>query len=306
VKDDFYRELSNLLRLAKSSDIIILAGDMNAQVGQLSQFETHLGVIYGVRANRTDNGNRLLQTCADHNLYLASTNFVHKKRHCVTWRSPGLPENWTQIDHIAISHRWRGSVENCRSYWGTYVETGHAPFRARISLRFTGKRTTQASGNNNFHLHNNDQTTTFRTELARQLQHEHMETENDWSNIRDALKSDAAVAAACSDTQNTTRRPWISARSTSIMESRCRIPADRQYDRERQQIRRQLTLSLRNDREQWWITKAKEMERAGLANNNRLLFRLIKQTGTKRIGVSETITERDGSSTHKTSASSVG
>ena len=40
------------------------------------------------------------------------------------------------------------------------------------------------------------------------------------------------------------------------------------------------------------------MERAGLANNNRLLFRLIKQTGTKRIGVSETITERDGSSIH--------
>ena len=66
MKDDFYRELSNLLRLAKSSDIIILAGDMNAQVGQLSQFETHLGGIYGVRANRTDSGDRLLQTCADH------------------------------------------------------------------------------------------------------------------------------------------------------------------------------------------------------------------------------------------------
>ena len=39
-KDDFYRELSRLIRLTKRSDIIILAGDMNAQVGQLHSSET--------------------------------------------------------------------------------------------------------------------------------------------------------------------------------------------------------------------------------------------------------------------------
>ena len=52
-KDDFYRELSRLIRLAKRSDIIILAGDMNAQIGQLHSSETHLGRhLSGCSTNR--------------------------------------------------------------------------------------------------------------------------------------------------------------------------------------------------------------------------------------------------------------
>ena len=38
-KDDFYRELSRLIRLTERSDIIILACDMNAQIGQLHSSE---------------------------------------------------------------------------------------------------------------------------------------------------------------------------------------------------------------------------------------------------------------------------
>ena len=50
--------------------------------------------------------------------------------------------------------------------------------------------------------------------------------------------------------------------------------------------------SLKNDRENWWIERAKEMERASAASNTQLLFQLIRQTGRKQAGVSETITER--------------
>ena len=33
IKDEFYADLTRLIRLARSSDIVILAGDTNAQVG---------------------------------------------------------------------------------------------------------------------------------------------------------------------------------------------------------------------------------------------------------------------------------
>ena len=128
-KDDFYRELSRLIRLAKRSDIIILAGDMNAQIGQLHSSETHLGGHFSVDAQRTDNGDRLLQLCNDHQLFLASTNFQHKRSHRVTWKPPCTSQSWTQLDHIAISFRWRASIQDCRSFWCTPLDSDHAILR---------------------------------------------------------------------------------------------------------------------------------------------------------------------------------
>ena len=81
VKDDFYRKLSELLQKAKRSDIVVVAGDFNARVGSLNQPERHLGGCFSIPAQRTDNGDRLLQLCSDNRLFLASTNFKHKERH---------------------------------------------------------------------------------------------------------------------------------------------------------------------------------------------------------------------------------
>ncbi|KER28315.1 hypothetical protein T265_04844 [Opisthorchis viverrini] len=73
-KDEFYQNLSRLLRSARRMDILILVGDMNAQVGRLISEEAQLDDPFGVDAERTDNGKRLLQLCADRRLLLASTN----------------------------------------------------------------------------------------------------------------------------------------------------------------------------------------------------------------------------------------
>ena len=51
--------------------------------------------------------------------------------------------------------------------------------------------------------------------------------------------------------------------------------------------------SLRQDRENWWLRKAEEMESA--SGNSAKLFQLIRQTGCKGIKVSEVIEEKDGS-----------
>ncbi|KAH9583805.1 Craniofacial development protein 2 [Schistosoma haematobium] len=90
VKDEFYRKLSDL-RKARRTDVVIVAGDFNAQVGKLSERERHLGGSYGVVAQRTDNGDRLLQLCLDNRLFPAITNFKHEEKHLLTWRPLNRP-----------------------------------------------------------------------------------------------------------------------------------------------------------------------------------------------------------------------
>lgn len=65
-----------------------MVGDFNAQVGRLNQTERHLSGSYAVVAQRTDNGDRLLQLCSDNHVFLENANFKHTDRHRLMWRPP--------------------------------------------------------------------------------------------------------------------------------------------------------------------------------------------------------------------------
>ncbi|CAH8665504.1 unnamed protein product [Schistosoma curassoni] len=197
VKDEFYRKLSDLLRKAKRSDVVIVAGDFNAQVGKLSAGERHLGGSYGVVAQRTDNGDRLLQLCSDNRLFLANTNFKHKEKHLLTWRPPNSSQRWTQIDHIAISHRWRGSIEDCRSFWSTCLDSDHALVRARICLRLTGRRKDPARKPLRALLNDSQAKSIFQEQLGKQLGSHVCDAHPDaaWNDIRKAVET-AVISAS--------------------------------------------------------------------------------------------------------------
>ncbi|KAK4474221.1 hypothetical protein MN116_000067 [Schistosoma mekongi] len=293
VKDEFYRKLSELLHRAKHSDLVILAGDFNAQIGSLNQSKRHLGGCFSVPAHRTDNGDRLLQLCSDNRLFLANTNFKHKERHRLTWRPPDPTQRWTQIDHIAISHRWRGSIEDCRSFWSTCLDSHHALVRARVCSRLTGRRKTTTGKPFRIQFSNETAKIKFQEQLKNHL-----------GNYKDASRLDTAwqdVQAAVASTmisikdlnQHVKKNQWISMASVDLIDSRRLIPSGSENDYERRVIRHKLTKSLRNDHEQWWVTKAKEMEKAAAIGNTRQLFKLIKETGVKKSSVSETISEKD-------------
>ena len=126
IKNKFYADLNDLLHLQKASDIVIVAGDFNAQVGHLSSSETNIGGRFSLNARRTDNGERLLEFFSKHGLYLVSTNQWYKTSHLATWKSADPHPTLTQIDHITVSYRWRGSVQNCRCFWSTPLDSDHA------------------------------------------------------------------------------------------------------------------------------------------------------------------------------------
>ncbi|CAH8638539.1 unnamed protein product [Schistosoma intercalatum] len=92
IKNEFYQQLTVLLQKVRSTDIVVLARDLNAQVGRLGTEESRLGGRWGLVGRRSDNGDRLLQLCTDHNLFLASINFRHTHRRCATWRPPSASQ----------------------------------------------------------------------------------------------------------------------------------------------------------------------------------------------------------------------
>ncbi|VDP18099.1 unnamed protein product [Schistosoma margrebowiei] len=69
------------------------------------------------------------------------------------------------------------------------------------------------------------------------------------------------------------------------MDSRKLIPPGSEYDEERKQIRSRLTKSLRNDREQWWATEAKEMEKAATIGNTKQGLLLALSNNARMFGM---------------------
>ncbi|XP_078617289.1 uncharacterized protein LOC144885281 [Branchiostoma floridae x Branchiostoma japonicum] len=107
----------------KKRDITILMGDMNAKVGSANSGNEGVMGKHGV-GTMNHNGELFVDFCSVNDMIIGGTLFPHKESHKVTWRSPdGSWEN--QIDHIAISRRWRGTLQDCRIKRSADVGSDH-------------------------------------------------------------------------------------------------------------------------------------------------------------------------------------
>ena len=294
MKDQFYDDLRGLLRLARSSDIIVVAGDLNAQVGSLSSSEAKLGGRLELRSERTDNGERLLQLCGDLGLFLCSTNFRNNKKHLATWRSPISGRPATQIDHIAVSYRWRGSITDCRSIWNTCVDSDHAIVRSRFCLRFSGSKKSYKPRIAAEKLQDSQVREQYQHLLEQNLPTEPpCDLNQHWKLLSEAIRKSAL--SVCGYNQKPISTHWISSNTTTLLDARKNLPDGRQYSKTRRDLNRRITRSIRADREAWWTRKAEEMEQAQKSGNARKLFQLIRATGPRKPTVSEVVKDKNGS-----------
>ena len=96
----------------KRSDIIVMMGDFNAQVGNNNKDIEHIMGRHGMPCE-SENENRqlLIEFCGKHGLLIGGTVFSHRDCHKVTWISPDKDkEVANQIDHICISQNWNKSL----------------------------------------------------------------------------------------------------------------------------------------------------------------------------------------------------
>ena len=131
-KDTFYDVLRATLDKIKRGDIIFLLGDFNSKVGCHNTNLEHVIGKHGL-GMKNDNGDRLIDLCSSHEMVIGGTLFPHKDIHKATWRSPDH-RTANQIDHIAVSSRWRQTLLDVRSYRGADIASDHYLLISRIKL----------------------------------------------------------------------------------------------------------------------------------------------------------------------------
>ena len=130
--DGFYDSLQETSESIPNRDIKIVMGDTNAIVGKsLHSCETR--GMHGL-GEKNIRGDAYVELCKANNLAIANTFFTHHPRHLYTWISPdGKTRN--QIDHIAISFKWRSSVKDIEILPGADSDTNHQLLISQIKVR---------------------------------------------------------------------------------------------------------------------------------------------------------------------------
>ena len=138
-KDDFYDQLQMVLEQVPCRDVKIVMGDMNAKVGIDNTGREEVMGKHGARAEMNENGERLANFCQANELVIGGTLFPHKECHKQTWTSPdgGIVN---QIDHLALSKRWRSSLQDVRTMRGADVGSDHHLLMAKVRLRIAKVR----------------------------------------------------------------------------------------------------------------------------------------------------------------------
>src|SRR6266516_6581215 len=96
-KDRFYERLDQVIgEYRKGRECLVVMGDFNGKVGNNKEEDTVGPFGVGVR---NDNGERVVNFCKRHNLFVTNTWFQQKKSAQHTWISPDKKTK-NQIDYV--------------------------------------------------------------------------------------------------------------------------------------------------------------------------------------------------------------
>ena len=133
----FYDELSSLVCSIPKRNVLVIAGNMNAQIGKN---RNHKFSLYN-SSNR--NGQHLTDFTIENRLTCLNTSF--QKREGKLWTDTYLNNTKTLIDYVLINKKWNNSAFNCEAYSSferVYTDHQIVTARIRLSLRKNDTRTT--------------------------------------------------------------------------------------------------------------------------------------------------------------------
>jgi len=198
-KEAFYSLLDKTLVGIKRSDIIVMMGDFNAQVGNNNQDIEHIMGRHGMPCNKeNENGQLLIELCGKHGLVIGGRVFPHKEGHKVTWILLDKDkQGGNQIDHICISRNWRKSLLDIRNKRGADVGSDHHMIMGilRIKTQKVIRKTINRKRYNLKRLEDTESQKTFKTKLregASTLRYERCEgVEEKWERIKTTFQTSA-------------------------------------------------------------------------------------------------------------------
>ena len=280
-QNDTYNELEAVLRRASRHDCIIIMGDFNSR---LSRSESGFVGRWCIHQKRDSGGDRLLDIMKQFSLRCVSTYFQPPRRHSnATYLNVQPQKPPSQIDYIIVSSRWSSSVRKCSTQWGLAIAAygrkyDHAMVTATLKIRIkTDKRKSRKDFLSlkcpDIAKRHED---AIKAELARTA------CPNTASERLKRLN--AAMQAAQSVLPKKSMKPGrkydISEKTEQLLEMRKRT-WNTLTDEERQNARKQISRSVRNDYREFVKSVVDDMEKANAIGKFSDTFKMAKQLSCK-------------------------
>ncbi|XP_008485801.1 craniofacial development protein 2-like [Diaphorina citri] len=185
--ETYWETLDYELSKIPMSNVKILLGDFNAQLGPEKRYKTTVG-DYPAHKRTNKNGERLIELCKGFNLKIMSTSFKKLPRKQKTWKSPNLSLGEFQIDHVAITHCNQKEIMNVKVRKGANIETDH--YLSTIKLNFLPQRKKQPQKQNTQRIDAN----TLREKKSEFCQNLEINSEK-WEDIKEGMIKSAIEVA---------------------------------------------------------------------------------------------------------------
>ena len=125
--DAFYDELSSLVRSIPKHSVLVIGGDMNAQIGKNGNNR------YSFHNKSNRNGQHLTEFMMENRLICLNTNY--QKREGKLWTYTYANNSKAQIDYVLINKKRKNSAMNCEAYsFFEGVSSDHRIVTAKIRL----------------------------------------------------------------------------------------------------------------------------------------------------------------------------
>ena len=123
----FYVELSSLVRSIPKHNILVIGGDMNAQIRKNRNHK------YSLHNSSNRNKQHLTDFTIENKLSCLYTNFQKREGKLRTYTYAN--NNKAQIDYIFINKKWKNNTVNCEAYSSFRgVSSNHQIVTAKIQL----------------------------------------------------------------------------------------------------------------------------------------------------------------------------
>ena len=104
----FYDELSSLVRRIPKLNVLVIGGDMNAQIGKSRNHK------FSLHNSSNKNGQHLADFTIENRLTCLNTSFQKREGKLWTYTYPNNTK--AQIDYVLINKKWNNSALNCEAY----------------------------------------------------------------------------------------------------------------------------------------------------------------------------------------------
>lgn len=306
-KDAFYEQLHSVVRAIPKGDVIFLSGDLNAKIGaDNAGYEDIMGKHAPGHMN--DNGERFLEFCRAYDLIVGGSLFPHRDCHKVTWVSPDS-RTQNQIDHMAISKMWRGSLLDVRNRRGADVHSDHHLVLAEMRMKVASTKSVHAKASRKFNISRLADKTThlqFKEALNRRymdLDHQaDFDLDTTWNRLKEVYVTTCEETLGYRETNS--RKEWISdvtwdtiqvRRSIKGMLNKATTTAERQHLGAQMKLQDNLVKkSARRDKRAWAQDLAEQAQIASDCHNTRALYQVTRKLANKSLSGEHPIKSKDG------------